>query len=316
MRAVPSCRRVDVEGSMTHHKDKPTNRVNRRQWLQAVAAAPLLSAIPLTASLAAAEAPAAELRQLRFTLTLNNPLAQRVSDQRLWAYMPMRRGTTQRLERLTVSQPHRVVHDALEQTLLCIDWADVPPMAVRVVNVQAEVRVRASPEAQALPRPAEWLTAERFIEVEDPAIQQLAASLKGSTDHATLDAIYDWVSRSLRYAGYLADSLGARHAVLQGSGDCTEYACLVVALARANGIAARLVGGYVASSSVAPRAQDYHDWAEVWLEGAWRPMDAQKQCWRRDAQDYVAFRVHRDPPVNVMGAAQRFLVEGQISARM
>lgn len=260
-----------------------------------------------------------DLRRLRFTLTLANPTPEVLKDQRVWVAMPLRRGATQQLADLRVSVPHRVEHDALNQTLLRIDWPLVPPMAVRVISVQADVRVHAGDPAAGVgagPAAGEWLAPERFIESDDPAIRALGARLAGATPRATLDAIYDWVRHELRYAGYLADSLGAREALSRRSGDCTEYACLVVALARANGIPARWVGGYVAGGSIAPRPQDYHDWAEVHLDGVWQPLDAQKECWQRDARDYVVFRIHRDPPVNALGTAHRFLVEGALTARM
>jgi hypothetical protein len=69
-------------------------------------------------------------------------------------------------------------------------------------------------------------------------------------------------------------SASARQAYDECTGDCTEHAALFVALARAAGLPARNVGGFVyACSEDGKRAIfGYHAWAEVWL-GRWVPVD-------------------------------------------
>ncbi|MFC5473796.1 transglutaminase-like domain-containing protein [Paraherbaspirillum soli] len=118
------------------------------------------------------------------------------------------------------------------------------------------------------------------------------------------------------YAGYIADDLWALWALLQRSGDCTEYAYLAVALARANGIPARMVGGYVTDRNIAPRAEEYHNWAELYVDGAWRLLDAQKENWLAPVQQYIAFRFYRDSVINPVGLAHRFNVSGEMQVRL
>ena len=115
-----------------------------------------------------------------------------------------------------------------------------------------------------------------------------------------------------QYAGYLADDLGALSALEHRRGDCTEYADLVVALARANGIPARMVGGYVTDRDCGPRPQDYHNWAELYHEGAWRVVDAQKGICLEQGSQYVAFRIYRDAPINAVGLAHRYRLQGEL----
>ena len=131
-----------------------------------------------------------------------------------------------------------------------------------------------------------------------------------------MTAIYDWLRTNLHYEGYIADDLGAREALARRGGDCTEYASLAVALARANDIPARMMGGYVAADSLAPRAEDYHNWADVLVDGAWRVLDAQKSCWASAADDYIAFHVYRDLAINAVGLAHRFKVDGEMGLRL
>ena len=51
--------------------------------------------------------------------------------------------------------------------------------------------------------------------------------------------------------------------------DCHLGSAFLVALARAKGIPARLVSGYL----LYPVSPSEHYWAEIWLDGAWRPFD-------------------------------------------
>ncbi|WAC71454.1 transglutaminase domain-containing protein [Roseateles sp. SL47] len=260
-------------------------------------------------------APAAT-RQLRFTLTLRNPTGLALTDQTVWLYLPMKDTTTQHLANVRVSMPHELSQDSLGHSVLRLSLPTVGPFTSKVVTVQAELALRQEAMRVTLIDPSPWLKAERWIECDDAEVRALAATLQRSTQSETLDAIYDWVSSQLVYAGYVADPLGARLALQKRWGDCTEYAYLCCALARARGIAARPVGGYVVNGSAAPRAEDYHDWTEVYLDGAWRVMDAQKRCWRQPAEDYIAFRVHQPVATNALGLAARFKVDGSLDLRM
>ena len=105
-------------------------------------------------------------------------------------------------------------------------------------------------------------------------------------------------------------------ALLDEGGDCTEFACLSVALARANGIPARRVGGYVIDRDSVLRPADYHDWAEVYFGGAWRLLDAQKGRWLEPAGQYVAFLYGQGKANNPIAPAQRFRVQGELEVRL
>jgi transglutaminase-like putative cysteine protease len=120
----------------------------------------------------------------------------------------------------------------------------------------------------------------------------------------------------LSYAGYLADDYGALYALTNRRGDCTEYAYLATALARASSIPARMVGGYVTDRDITPRAGDYHNWAELYIDGSWRLLDAQKGNWLQPIDQYVAFRYHRVEMPNPLGTAHRFRIEGGLRGWM
>ena len=286
--------------------------LSRRGLLHGAAVAATLPA----STLLHADPAAGVLRLLRFTLTATNPTPVSLEQQALWIYMPMRLTSTQALEQLTVSAPYELLGDALEHSIVKLSFDRVAPLASKVVSFTAQVRLAPQPAPSVLPDPRAWLGAQRFIEVDDPAIQACAAQLRRASAMGTASAIYEWVRGNLQYAGYLADGLGARVALATRRGDCTEYASLAVALARANGIPARMVGGYVAPGPIAPRPQDYHDWAEVYVDGAWRTLDAQKAQWSPHPAGYVAFHINTEAALNPIGLAHRFRVDGELQVRL
>lgn len=291
--------------------------VTRRRCLQTMVAASgwgvglglgVLGGLPL----ALAEVPASSGHRLRFTLTFVNPHQRHLGPQHFWCYLPAELMVGQSLKTIQVSMPHKVLSDQLGHRILALSFDAVTPLAQKVVSVTMEVSSRASAGPERLPDPQAWLAAERFIEVNAIPIRERAAQLRRPGVHATARAIYDWVQQHVRYAGYVADDLGALYALTNGSGDCTEYADLVVALARACGIPARMVGGYVIAGDAILRAQDYHNWAELYLDGSWQVLDAQKGNWLASREQYIVFRIYRDVAVNALGLAHRYRLVGEL----
>ena len=255
-------------------------------------------------------------RQLRFTVSLANPKPHELQSQTLWLYVPVAEGPTQQLAALTVSMLHERLTDAIGHAIVKLDFPKFPPFATKLVSITAHVLLTREPVSTPLQNPQDWLGAEHFVETNDPRIQQLAAELKHPTDRETAESIYAWTRGNLHHTAYAADVLGALDALRRGGGDCTEYACLAIALARANGIPARRVGGFVTDHDSVLRAADYHDWAEVYFDGAWRLLDAHKGHWLEPAGQYVAFRHGRDEAPNPIGRSQRFRVLGELEVRL
>ncbi len=284
----------------------------RRRFLQAAAMA---AWGPCFVPAGAAKADGPLLRRLRFNLAATNPTGAALIDQRAWLYLPMARATFQRLLGLRVSMPWQRVDDELGHCIVHLHFDRIAPFDTRLVSLTADLEIRPEPMFERLADPAAWLGAERHIETDDADIRALAAELRRATPSATGRAIFEWVRDNLAYAGYLPGELGARETLRRRRGDCTEYAALAVALARANGIPARLVGGHVCDRDMAPRAEDYHDWAELHIAGKWRLLDAQRGCWLEPADQYVAFHVQQDTLANPIGPARRYRVEGGLGLR-
>lgn len=263
-------------------------------------------------------------RRLRFEIQLHNPSGAPLPPQPLWFCGPISRSSTQTLLSVTSSQPFQRRDEWGGHTLLHWQTPALPPHGVRGFTLDVVLRLNtlSRPSDPGAIAPSPYLLPERFMESDHPAIVALAYTLRRPTPRATARAVYDWVRSQLSYAGYVPDDLGAAQALHALRGDCTEYAYLVVALCRALGLPARAVGGFVVVHDAAPRATDYHNWAEVHLEGAWRLVDAQREAMfdkpppTDDPSRYVAFRLIGDRPVGPLGQAHRFSTEGPAQVRL
>lgn len=288
-----------------------TQNLSRRGFLKYLAAFPAVTcAGPATAG--GNSGGDGISRRLRFTLRFENPHNRSLEGQRFWCYLPMAIASRQQLKQIDVSMTYRVLEDELGHRVLELTHGTFPPLAQRVVTVSAEINVGHIPQPQALSQPSAWLSPERFIESDDERVREVARTLRRESDMTTARAIFEWVQSHITYSGYLADDLGARYALVHGRGDCTEFADLVVALARANGIPARMVGGYVTAQDSMLRSTDYHNWAEVFLDGEWCVVDAQKREWRPPLWQYIAFRIYRDSATNPVGLSHRYRLDGDL----
>ncbi|HEX8485581.1 transglutaminase family protein [Sphingomonas sp.] len=138
-----------------------------------------------------------------------------------------------------------------------------------------------------------YLLASRYCQA-DRFVGFVERDFAGLTGGALASALVDWVQNALRYRPNVSDgSTTALDTFATRSGVCRDYAHLLVALARAGGIPARCVSAY--APGVEP--PDFHAVAELWLEGAWRLVDATgmascsdlaRVCVGRDATD-IAF---------------------------
>ncbi len=255
-------------------------------------------------------------RQIRLNLVIENPTNRTLTNQIVWLYAPVKRTATQQLEKLNINLPYQLTEDALGNQIIKLQFDQFPPYGTKLVSIRADLLMSASPSPSQLKRSGLFLDEERYVEANDPVIQSTAALVRTPQAVDTVGSIYQWVKSNMHYAGYIADDLGARYAVLNKRGDCTEYAYLVTALARANRIAARTLGGYVMDRNGAPRADEYHNWAEVYVDGTWQLLDAQKENFQIKTEQYVAMRIISSTVTNVLEASHRFRVQGEVNVRM
>jgi transglutaminase-like putative cysteine protease len=251
-------------------------------------------------------------RRLRFTITFSNPTNRKLENQQFWCYLPANATYTQRLIGVEVSMAHQITSDEVGHKILELSFNEFPAFSQKIVSVTTEVEYKSKSTTQLSVDLNAWLVPERFIESDHESIRALASSLQKSTKIKTAQSIFEWVRDNITYAGYIPEDLGALRALRHRSGDCTEYADLVVALARASGLAARMVGGYVVEHDAAPRPEDYHNWAEIYLDDSWRLVDSQKSSWMESKSQYIVFRIYRDVPTNLVAQAHRYRLKGDL----
>lgn len=101
-------------------------------------------------------------------------------------------------------------------------------------------------------------------------------------------ALAEWVFETFTYTpGASTASTTARESFVQRRGVCRDYAHVLVAMARAGGVPARVASAY--APDVDP--PDFHMVAEVWLEDAWHLIDATQMA---KASDLAVIGVGRD----------------------
>jgi hypothetical protein len=121
-------------------------------------------------------------------------------------------------------------------------------------------------------KPTVWLQADH------PKVRAMAvaAAQRGTTDRERMELLEKQarlVLARLDFAGHFSalDTLSRR------AGDCTETAVLLAAFARAVGIPARVVNGFVYSRERyhgVSNAFMPHSWVIAWVDGKWRGFDA------------------------------------------
>ena len=110
----------------------------------------------------------------------------------------------------------------------------------------------------------------------------------------------DWIESRFTYVAGASDAeTGALDSFVERRGVCRDYAHVMIALARAAHIPARMASVY--ALRVAP--QDFHAVAEVYLDGDWHMVDATgmarasemaRICTGRDAADISFLTAYRD----------------------
>jgi transglutaminase-like putative cysteine protease len=252
-------------------------------------------------------------RRIRFNLQFHNPSEKTLGRQTFWCYLPFST-TQQQLREVKVSMPYRLHEDILGHQILELTFDSVHGYFRKTVTLEVRVESHKNPDKdqKTLSAPSPWLAPAQFMESDHPEIQNQARILHQESDMKTIRAIYDWVSDNVEYSGYAAEERGALYALTNRQGDCTEYAHLVVALSRANNIPARMIGGYVTEHDIVPKPQDYHDWAEVFLEGVWRIVDAQRRRFLPENGEYTGFRIHHGSNLNIIGNKNRYRIEGEL----
>jgi hypothetical protein len=250
-------------------------------------------------------------RQIEYSFRLQNKSHQVIKQAELWSFEPVKQTASQLCLKLHSNYPYQLLTDDSGNQVLHFTFENLPPYGSRVVTIKANLLVSAIANpipSGPLPRD---LNPQKFIESDHPAINRVAHKLHALDASKITEKVFHWVAGNVRYSGYAGKDRGALYALEHKKGDCTEYADLFVALCRANGIAARPIGGYVCPQSGVLKARDYHNWGEFYEDGTWKLADPQNRVLQQNAADYIAMRIIHASEDDPMGPYNRFRFKGE-----
>ncbi|MGH8030032.1 MAG: transglutaminase-like domain-containing protein [Arenimonas sp.] len=194
------------------------------------------------------------------------------------------------VERLVVASPVRIPGRLARAKLrYVLSRADGQPPVVAETGEQAVVRdgsraivticadcgsTRVETDASLAP----YLKANAWVRSDHPKVRAIAARAGGNkaSVHDRMQALASQVRRRLGKGAEFLGYADAVQALRTGRGDCTEYAVLLAALARAQGLPTRVVVGMVYASRFTGRKDSFspHAWVQVYENDRWVSYDA------------------------------------------
>lgn len=256
-------------------------------------------------ALAGSAHPAPKERTFRFTyraIVKDLPAGARSLD--VWIPYP-RTDENQTIHRVSVDAPGTVTigrePECGNEALFF--HADHPSGPVEIsIEVTATRQENSGLKQSLSPESAkQYLRAEALVPLDGPVRALAAEVTRGKRDSAArARAIYEKVTSMMKYdrsgAGWgRGDALYACDA---RRGNCTDFHALIIGMARSQGIPARFAIGFpLPESRGAGQVPGYHCWAELYVDGAWIPVDsseAAKALARNQAAKKDYFYGHHD----------------------
>jgi hypothetical protein len=121
----------------------------------------------------------------------------------------------------------------------------------------------------------EFIQSSYFITSDDPTVKELARKAVGKETDPWRKAllIEKWVNARMRNTNDEALSPASRVAKTL-EGDCTEYAMLMAAMCRAEGVPSKTAIGLIYADTMKGPSMAFHMWTEVWVQNQWVALDA------------------------------------------
>jgi len=124
------------------------------------------------------------------------------------------------------------------------------------INSAAKINKNSEPETDL----SRYLKPEEFIESTDASIIKAAESIQGSSRQEIVNNTYKFIHDRITYKA-VPGTFGAKKALKNKWGKCSEYSALMTAILRAKNIPARIAEGHIARESNTP-----HNWTEVYYD--------------------------------------------------
>lgn len=265
---------------------------------------------PVVTDLAAEITP----KVIKYRVQVSNPSNVVMTQLSILVAMPLNLAR-QSVSSISVSEPYEIVAGTGSNSSLKVSLPLLAPYQTRFVDILVSLNVHETPQRVAVDNLDDFTKPERFIESDNPQILSRAKLINADSKLKEAKLTYDWVTGYLSNSGFIKEDRGALYALRNKSVDCTGYMYLYGALLRANAIPARMVSGFVVKTNKSLKARDYHNWVEVYLDGAWRVVDPQNRKFLQDESDYIAMRIIDNSAARAFQSAQQ-LVKAQNTVRI
>lgn len=221
---------------------------------------------------------------------LKNRSGRLQKDLYFWVRGVVNQGVLNRLLRTESNRDYHEQTDQLGNRIMTFPLEQIPPYGSVIIESKHHLAVGDDHTWENVAQSAleDALRPAPLIESADPHIVKLARSFVQADETQRARAIYDWLLDNIQVSHYQSRALGASKTLQMRKGDCTEFAHLYAALARAAGLPARVMAGYRYRGSAVMRPDDLHNWVEVYLDGNWRVVDAHGRSFLENEADYIA----------------------------
>ncbi|MCF6288625.1 MAG: transglutaminase-like domain-containing protein [Proteobacteria bacterium] len=248
-----------------------------------------------------------EKRTIRYSYIIENNTSAPQQNVIFKSYSPLTISSTQKLVDLVSTQKFKKQLDKFGNQVMVFDIDFLPPYGKKKITVTATLLL-SKIVAGAGSDDELYLSSQPKIEIKNQSIKNLAQklSVQSSDSYNTQKNIFNWLVDNIDYSGYGMQDKGALYALQNMQGDCTEYAYLNVALNRVLGIPSRAVNGYVVNHDSKLNAAGFHTWSEVWLDGGWQVVDAQKKEFMSNQQNYIAMNIVTNTDTDTHNKKQNF----------
>lgn len=148
------------------------------------------------------------------------------------------------------------------------------PVDAHTVDLVVQAVVPPATKGDATPADKSYLAPNPMLQSDDERVQKHAEAAVGKeTDPwKSCQLMEHWVFENLKAKNFSTLLASAGEVAKKLEGDCTEHAVLLAAMARARGIPSRVAIGLVYIDQ--PSSFGGHMWTEVYINGAWIPLDA------------------------------------------
>lgn len=227
-------------------------------------------------------------KRIKYGFTLENPTNKILKDVLVSVRAPLLEDGVQNVSSVNATEPYELLVNEDGGQTLDFHFGELMPYSVKDVWITSDIELHLPRAGNLLGQLQRYTSDAPYVEVSSPQVKGMIAEFDANTDHERLRKAYTWINNNIKDEVYIKEDLGASVALSAGSGDCTEQMYLFMALSRAMGVPARGVAGFVQEMDGVVHAREYHNWAEVYLEGAWRVVDPQKERFLDHEQDYIA----------------------------